>query len=458
MRRRAVIGLADGTHLCGYSYGYCPDINAPDIPPQGGNTQGGNTQGANAPRTKARTKANVPPAHTPPTYIGGELVFNTSMCGYQEIMTDPSYSGQIITFTCPHIGNVGVNDEDYESTRIHAAGLVFRNVSPLYSNYRATRSFEEFLIKNKCAAITNVDTRLLTRKLRDHGCQNSCIISFEGGDEEESKAAQQAIEQARRMPAIGSNNLAQLASCGDTQLWQEDLGDWSHSESENNSEKNSEHNSESPSMESPPMESPPMESPSMESPHILVYDCGVKSNILRLLKEQGCKVTLVPYDCKAQDLINQHQADGVLISNGPGDPETCKKVIQDIKFFLQQSIPLLGICLGQQLLGIAVNAKSQKMKFGHHGANHPVRREKDNTVAITSQNHNFTLDEASLPSNIRVTHRSLFDNSIQGIELTDKPAIGFQGHPEASPGPHDITEVFTSFIQLIKQSPLKHNS
>ena len=406
MRRRAVIGLADGTHLCGYSYGYCPDINTP----------------------VANTPAS--PAHT-----GGELVFNTSMCGYQEIMTDPSYSGQIITFTCPHIGNVGVNDEDYESANIHAAGLVFRNISPLYSNYRATRSFEEFLIKNKCAAITNVDTRLLTRKLRDHGCQSSCIISFEGGDEEESKAAQQAIEQARRMPAIGSNNLAQLASCGDTQLWQEDLGDWSHSESGNHSGNHSE---------------PP--------PHILVYDCGVKRNILRLLKEQGCKVTLVPYDCNAQDLINQHQVDGVLISNGPGDPETCEKIIQDIKFFLQQNIPLLGICLGQQLLGIAVNAKSQKMKFGHHGANHPVRREKDSTVAITSQNHNFTLDEASLPSNIRVTHRSLFDNSIQGIELTDKPAIGFQGHPEASPGPHDITEVFTSFIQLINQSPLKHNS
>ncbi len=431
MRRRAVIGLADGTHLCGYSYGYCPEINTPDIPPPAANTSA----------APAATPAHTPPTHT--GYTGGELVFNTSMCGYQEIMTDPSYSGQIITFTCPHIGNVGINDEDYESANIHAAGLVFRNISPLYSNYRATRSFEEFLIKNKCAAITNVDTRLLTRKLRDHGCQNSCIISFEGGDEEESKAAQQAIEQARRMPAIGSNNLAQLASCGDTQLWQEDLGDWSHSESGNHSEKNSGNHSEHNSP-------PPL--------HILVYDCGVKRNILRLLKEQGCKVTLVPYDCKAQDLINQHQVDGVLISNGPGDPETCEKIIQDIKFFLQQNIPLLGICLGHQLLGIAVNAKSQKMKFGHHGANHPVRREKDNTVAITSQNHNFTLDEASLPSNIRVTHRSLFDNSIQGIELTDKPAIGFQGHPEASPGPHDITEIFTSFIQLINQNPLKHNS
>lgn len=381
MRLKAVIGLADGSYLYGYAYGhYSNEINSTE----------------------------------------GEMVFNTAMSGYQEIMTDPSYSGQIIVFTYPHIGNVGINKEDYESKRAQAAGFVIRDISPIFSNWRAEYSLEDFLNKNKILAITGIDTRMLTRKLRDKGCQNCCILSFTEGNEE--LAAQAAIEKARQLPAIDSNNLAQISSCGSVSNWQEDLGNWDHTVKDKSI-----------------------------ALHIIVYDCGVKYNILRTFKEHNVKVTLVPYESKVESLIKQHQPDGVLFSNGPGDPKTCEKAINDIKYFLEQKIPLLGICLGHQLLGIACGAKTQKMKFGHHGANHPVKREKDNSLAISSQNHNFTLEESSLAANIKVTHRSLFDNSIQGIELIDKPAIGFQGHPEANPGPHDMNDIFIDFIKLMKK-------
>ncbi len=387
-RRKAVLGLADGSHLLGYCYG-------------------SNNIGK------------------------GELVFNTSMSGYQEIITDPSYAGQIITFTYPHIGNVGVNPDDCEARDILAAGVVLRDPSPIFSNYRAKESLDEFLKKNNCPAIYGIDTRMLTRKLRDQGCQNSCIVSYgeknKGVDKkmDEKQAIAKAIQEAQQMRPIGDSNLAEIASCAKRAEWLDtlipdfnDLGDNASTRAKGK-----------------------------KSPTIYVYDCGLKRNIVRIIKQQGAKVIIVPYASQAAKIIAA-KPDGILISNGPGDPETCAKIISDIQLFMEQKIPLLGICLGQQLLGLACGAKIKKMKFGHHGANHPVKREVDNTVAITSQNHNYTLDDEGLPSNIQVTHRSLFDNSIQGIKLRDKPVMAFQGHPEASPGPHDIVDVFSDFITM----------
>lgn len=387
-KRRAVLALADGTHFLGYSYGS--------------------------------------------SSLGkGELVFNTSMSGYQEIITDPSYAGQIITFTYPHIGNVGVNPDDCEANKTLAAGVVLRDPSPVFSNYRAQESLDDFLDRNDCPAIYGIDTRMLTRKLRDQGCQNSCIISYGDSQQQEKQAIAMAIQEAQQMPAIGSSNLAEIASCAKQTEWLDALlPEFNNLDnaSDNNSAKQANNH-----------------------PTIFVYDCGLKHNIVRIIKQQGAKVVLVPYSSQATKIIAA-KPDGILISNGPGDPETCGKIISDIQLFMAENIPLLGICLGQQLLGIACGAKIKKMKFGHHGANHPVKREADNTVAITSQNHNYTLDDDGLPSNIEVTHRSLFDDSIQGIKLKNKPIMAFQGHPEASPGPHDIVDIFTDFLKMAREN------
>lgn len=382
-KRRAVLALADASYFIGYSYG---------------------------------SKSTGT----------GELVFNTSMSGYQEIITDPSYAGQIITFTYPHIGNVGVNPDDCEANKTLAAGVVMRDPSPIFSNYRAKESLDEFLDRSNCPAIYGIDTRMLTRKLRDQGCQNSCILSY-ADKKGEQQAIKQAIQAAQQMPPIGDSNLAELASCAKQMEWNDKLLDDFNNFSSQATTKSS----------------------AKQAPTIFVYDCGVKHNIVRIIKQQGAKVILIPYKSKAEKIIAA-KPDGVLISNGPGDPETCAKIIDDLKLFMEKKIPLLGICLGQQLLGLACGAKIKKMKFGHHGANHPVKRMADNTVAITSQNHNYTLDDARLPNNIKVTHRSLFDDSIQGISLTDKPVMAFQGHPEASPGPHDIGDVFSDFLKMVK--------
>ena len=384
-KRRAVLGLADGSHLLGYSYG--------------------------SPKTG-----------------GGELVFNTSMTGYQEIISDPSYAGQVITFTYPHIGNVGVNSHDYESTPVRAAGVVLRDTSPIFSNYRAEKSLAEFLEKHECPAISNLDTRMLTRKLRDEGCLNSCILSFEGGEKEEKYAVAEAIKIAKEMPPIGDKNLAELSSRKKEQEWQDKtIAEFSQLPVKvtQDAKKNS-------------------------NLRILVYDCGIKNNIARLLKEHGGQVSLLPYGEDAAKVIAK-KPHGIVISNGPGDPLACGKMIKDIQSFSEAGIPILGICLGQQLIGLANGAKIAKMKFGHHGANHPVKKEADNLVMITSQNHNYTLDDKNLPQNIEVTHRSLFDGSIQGIKIKGKPIIAFQGHPEASPGPHDAVDMFGDFIELAQK-------
>ena len=382
IRRRAVLGLSDGSYFWGYSYG-----------------------------SDAIGK--------------GELVFNTSMTGYQEIITDPSYAGQIITFTYPHIGNVGINQDDYESRTVRAAGVVLRDVSPVHSNYRAKNSLDDFLKKNRCPAISGIDTRMLTRKLRDTGCQNSCILSFDGGAKAEAEAVAKAITEARKMKEIGASNLAELSSCVKAQEWTEEpLSDFNELP-----DRASNKNNKNP-------------------PTVVIYDCGVKNNIARIIKAHGAKTILVPYSSKAKNII-EAKPQGILISNGPGDPETCTKTVEDIKEFMKAGIPLLGICLGQQLIGLANGAQITKLKFGHHGANHPVLRQKDGSVAITSQNHNYIIDEDSLPDNIQITHRSLFDNSIQGIKVKGKPVMAFQGHPEASPGPHDIVDVFADFMKIV---------
>jgi carbamoyl-phosphate synthase small subunit len=331
-----------------------------------------------------------------------EVVFNTAMTGYQEILTDPSYAQQIVTLTYPHIGNVGVNPEDEESQQVFAAGLVIRDLPILESNWRSTETLENYLERNQVVSIAGIDTRRLTRLLREKGAQNGCLVAGENID------AEAAIQAARDFAGLQGMDLAKQVSTKETYVWPSDESKY----------------------------------------HVIAYDFGVKRNILKMLAERGCRVTVVPAQTSASEILKQNP-DGVFLSNGPGDPEPCDYAIAAIQEILAANIPVFGICLGHQLLGLASGAKTTKMKFGHHGANHPVQDLATNCVMITSQNHGFAIDESSLPSNIQATHRSLFDGSLQGIKLVDKPAFSFQGHPEASPGPHDVAPLFDQFVELM---------
>ncbi len=340
-----------------------------------------------------------------PGHTVAEVVFNTAMTGYQEILTDPSYSGQIVTLTYPHIGNTGVNAEDVEANRVYAAGLVVRDCPARVSNFRSTQSLPDYLAAQGIVAISGIDTRKLTRILREKGAQGACI--FVGTDTE------RAVELARGFAGMAGQDLAKVVSVKTSSEWTD--GTWQLGQG--------------------------FSKPDQSKFHVVAYDFGIKNNILRLLADRGCRLTLVPAQTSAEDVLKLNP-DGVFLSNGPGDPEPCDYAIAATRTFLDKKLPVFGICLGHQIMGLAVGGKTLKMKTGHHGANHPVQDLQSKRVFITSQNHGFAVDAASLPANARVTHVSLFDGTLQGFELTDRPAFCFQGHPEASPGPHDILELF----------------
>ena len=356
----------------------------------------------------------------------GEVVFNTSMTGYQEILTDPSYCKQIVTLTYPHIGNVGVNLEDVESRQVFASGLVIRDLSMTVSNWRSTQSLPDYLKANNVVAIAGIDTRKLTRILRSKGAQNGCIAT---GDNVEA-----ALAAARGFAGLAGMDLAQVVSCDKPYEWTQ--GEWELGAGYKDR------------AQSGAAVSPQSSIPNPRSYHVVAYDFGVKRNILRMLAERGCRITVVPAKTAAADVLAM-KPDGVFLSNGPGDPEPCDYAINATRKFLDAGVPLFGICLGQQILGLALGAKTVKMKFGHRGANHPVQDTGTGRVMITSQNHGFAVDAATLPANARVTHISLFDGTLQGFELADKPAFCFQGHPEASPGPHDVDTLFDRFVAMM---------
>ncbi|WWO99144.1 MAG: glutamine-hydrolyzing carbamoyl-phosphate synthase small subunit [Candidatus Dasytiphilus stammeri] len=359
----------------------------------------------------------------------GEVVFNTSMTGYQEILTDPSYSHQIVTLTSPHIGNVGTNNIDVESSKIHVRGLIIRNLSFITSNYRNEVNLSDYLKYHSIIALAEIDTRKLTRLLRKNGVQNGCIVI--GKNLNKICVAQQALKKARNFPKLKGMDLAKLVSTSKIYTWTK--GTFKINNFLN--QKKIIHPHPLPF-------------------HVVVYDFGVKINILRLLVDKGCYLTVVPAQTPAQKTL-KFQPDGIFLSNGPGDPASCRYAIKAIKILLNFEIPLFGICLGHQLLALANGAKTKKMKFGHHGCNHPVKNLDNGKIIITTQNHVFTVDENTLPANLRITHKSLFDGSIQGIQHTNKPAFSFQGHPEASPGPHDATTILDQFIALISKYRLK---
>jgi carbamoyl-phosphate synthase small subunit len=347
----------------------------------------------------------------------GEVVFNTALTGYQEILTDPSYARQLVTLTCPHIGNTGCTNDDDEAQRVWAAGLIVRDVPRRPSSWRSQVALPEWLAARGVVALAGIDTRKLTRLLRDRGAQNACLASGENLDRDH------AIEAARKFPGLNGMDLAREVSTDETYTWLDgsldlDSGTFARSDARF---------------------------------HVVAYDFGVKRNILRLLADRGCRITVVPAQTPAAQAL-AFQPDGVFLSNGPGDPAACDYAIAATRTFLDARIPLFGICLGHQLMGLALGAKTLKMKFGHHGANHPVKDLDDGRVMITSQNHGFAVDPATLPANARVTHVSLFDGSLQGFALTDRPAFCFQGHPEASPGPHDIGGLFDRFIASMEAS------
>jgi len=346
----------------------------------------------------------------------GEVVFNTAMTGYQEILTDPSYCRQIITLTYPHIGNTGTNSDDHESQGINASGLVIRDLPVVSSSWRAELSLSEFLKRGNLVAIAEIDTRRLTRILRDKGAMSGCIMT--GAVDQNT-----AVAHAKRFPGLAGMDLAKIVSAQKSYQWS--LG------------KNWPATSVLPTRKAATF-------------NVVVYDFGVKRNILRILTSLNCSLVVVPAETPAEEVLAM-APDGVFLSNGPGDPEPCTYAITAIQKILESGIPVFGICLGHQLLGLASGAKTVKMKFGHHGANHPVLNLETGRVAITSQNHGFAVDEGSLPENLRPTHRSLFDNSLQGISRTDCPAFGFQGHPEASPGPHDLRPLFERFIEMMRE-------
>ena len=345
-----------------------------------------------------------------PGSTSGEVVFNTSMTGYQEILTDPSYSRQIVTLTYPHIGNTGANGEDTEGREVYAAGLVIRDLPLLHSSFRAQESLQEYLIRTKTVAIADIDTRRLTRILRDKGAQAGAILT--GSDATEDKAR----ELIAAFGSMVGKDLAKEVTVGQPYQWTE--GVWQLGAGFRQPESRY---------------------------HVVVYDFGIKTNILRMLADRGCRLTVVPAQTPAAEAL-AHNPDGIFFSNGPGDPEPCDYAITALRQVLDSRKPFFGICLGHQLLGLALGGKTRKMPFGHHGANHPVQDLDSGRVMITSQNHGFEVDAGTLPANARVTHRSLFDGSLQGIELTDRPAFTFQGHPEASPGPHDVGYLFDKFI------------
>jgi carbamoyl-phosphate synthase small subunit len=347
----------------------------------------------------------------------GETVFNTAMTGYQEILTDPSYAKQIVTLTYPHIGNTGTNAEDEESTNVWCAGLVIRDLPLMASNFRNQQSLSDYLKEKNVIGIADIDTRRLTRILREKGALKGCIMA---GVIDESAAVKTAVQ----FPGLKGMDLAKEVTDEESYAWTE--GSWELGKGHLDY------------------------AGKQQEFHVVAYDFGVKRNILRMLADRGCKLTVVPAQTPAEQVLAMNP-DGVFLSNGPGDPEPCDYAISAIQALLDANVPLFGICLGHQLLALASGAKTVKMKFGHHGANHPVSNLDDGTVLITSQNHGFAVDEKSLPINVRVTHKSLFDDSLQGIHRTDKPAFGFQGHPEASPGPHDAAPLFNHFIELMQQ-------
>ena len=340
----------------------------------------------------------------------GEVVFNTAMSGYQEILTDPSYSRQIVTLTYPHVGNYGVNQEDSEADRIHAAGLIIRDLPLLASNFRSEQTLDDYLRAANVLGLADIDTRKLTRILRDRGAQAGCLMAGEELDSD------YAVNQARAFPGLAGMDLAQVVSVGQSYAWSQ--GEWKLGEGFSQPEK--------------------------FNFHVVAYDFGVKRNILRMLASRGCKLTVVPARTTAAEVMALNP-DGVFLSNGPGDPEPCDYAVKAIREFLELRLPVFGICLGHQLMGLAAGGKTLKMKFGHHGANHPVKDIETGQVLITSQNHGFAVDPSSLPQNVKITHVSLFDGSLQGMAWTDRPAFCFQGHPEASPGPQDLAYLFDRF-------------
>lgn len=347
-----------------------------------------------------------------------EVVFNTSMTGYQEILTDPSYTKQIVTLTYPHIGNYGVNAEDVESGKVYASGLIIRDLPLIHSNFRSTQSLSEYLVANNVLAISDIDTRKLTRILREKGAQAGAIIA---GDADEAKAIALANSLIAEFPGMAGLDLAKVVSCENSYQFTE--GEWVLGQGYTKAPE--------------------------QKFHVVAFDYGVKRNILRMLVSRGCKVTVLPAQATAEEALALNP-DGVFLSNGPGDPEPCDYAIAAIKTIVDKGVPTFGICLGHQLLALASGAKTVKMKFGHHGANHPVQDVETKRVYITSQNHGFAADAATLPANIKVTHVSLFDGSLQGIARTDKPAFSFQGHPEASPGPTEMSYLFDRFISMMQ--------
>ncbi len=351
----------------------------------------------------------------------GEVVFNTAMTGYQEILTDPSYTRQIVTLTYPHIGNTGVNAQDCEAGRVFAAGLVIRDLPMLASNFRSEQSLDAYLRAENVLGIADIDTRKLTRVLRDKGAQAGCLLT---GD---NLNADDAVAQARAFPGLAGMDLAKVVTATAAYPWTE--GEWKLGAG--------------------------FVAPASQPHHVVAYDFGVKRNILRMLAARGCRLTVVPAQTPAADVLAMNP-DGVFLSNGPGDPEPCDYAITAIREFLDKKLPTFGICLGHQLMGLAAGGKTLKMKFGHHGANHPVKDLVSGQVLITSQNHGFAVDPKTLPDNVKVTHVSLFDGSLQGMAWTDRPALCFQGHPEASPGPHDVAYLFDRFIKLMADKKASH--
>ncbi|MDP3455525.1 glutamine-hydrolyzing carbamoyl-phosphate synthase small subunit [Methyloversatilis sp.] len=355
------------------------------------------------------------------TVTTGEVVFNTAMTGYQEILTDPSYTRQIVTLTYPHIGNTGINHEDVEASRVFAAGLVIRDLPLRSSNFRSHQTLDAYLREQGIPGIANIDTRKLTRVLREKGAQSGCLMAGKVD-------AAEAVAQARAFAGLSGMDLAKVVSATEPYEWTE--GEWQLGRG--------------------------FVKPVATPRHVVAYDFGVKRNILRMLASRGCRLTVVPAQTPAAVVLAM-QPDGVFLSNGPGDPEPCDYAISAIRTFLDRKIPTFGICLGHQLMGLAAGARTSKMKFGHHGANHPVKDNDSGRVLITSQNHGFAVDPATLPANVRVTHVSLFDGSLQGMAWTDRPAFCFQGHPEASPGPHDVAYLFDRFVKMMEEGSAKRS-